>query len=144
MTGVPLRTAARAVALLAAVGVAREAYFHLVSEPAWHLVDRRAPRARDRYLAVRTALPASGRVGYVSDEPVSARPGVLESDEWGTWLYQSAQYALAPLVLVVGESRTDPVLANVKEPERLDAVARAHGLRVEQRFEGGRVALLRR
>jgi len=36
------------------------------------------------------------------------------------------------------------VLANVKEPERLEAVARAHGLRVERRFEGGRVALLRR
>jgi len=144
MTGVPLRTAARAVALLAAVGVAREAYFHLVSEPAWHLLDRRAPRAEGRYLAVRAALPVSGRVGYLSDEPVSDRPGVLESDEWGTWLYQSAQYALAPLVLVVGEARTDPVLANVKEPERLDAVARAHGLRVERRFEGGRVALLRR
>ena len=144
MTGVPLRTAARAVALLAAVGLAREAYFHLVSEPAWQLLDRRAPRPDDRYLAVRAALPASGRVGYLSDEPVSDRPGVLESDEWGTWLYQSAQYALAPVVLVVGEAGTEPVLANVKEPERLDAVARAHGLRVERRFEGGRVALLRR
>ena len=52
MTGVPLRTAARAVALLAAVGVAREAYFHLVSEPVWHLFDRREPRAQERYLAV--------------------------------------------------------------------------------------------
>ena len=144
MTGVPLRTAARAVALLAAVGVAREAYFHLVSEPAWRLFETREPRAEERYRAVRAVLPASGRVGYVSDEPVSARPGVLESDEWGTWMYQSAQYALAPIVLVVGDARTDPVLANVKEPERLEAVARAHGLRVERRFEGGRVALLRR
>jgi hypothetical protein len=144
MTGVPLRTAARAVALLAAVGVAREAYFHLVSEPAWRLFKTREPRADERYRAVRAVLPASGRVGYVSDEPVSARPGVLESDEWGTWMYQSAQYALAPIVLVVGDARTDPVLANVKEPERLEAVARAHGLRVERRFEGGRVALLRR
>ncbi|MFL5308921.1 MAG: hypothetical protein ACJ79H_00570 [Myxococcales bacterium] len=144
MTGVPLRTAARAVALLAAVGLAREAYFHLVSEPAWHLRDRRPPRSDERYRAVRAALPASGRVGYLSDEPVSARPGVREADEWGTWLYQSAQYALAPVVLVVGEARTELVLANLKEPGRLEAVARAHGLRVEHRFEGGRVALLRR
>ena len=144
MTGVPLRTAARAVALLAAVGVAREAYFHLVSEPVWHLFDRREPRAEERYRAVRAVLPAAGRVGYVSDEPVSARPGALESDEWGTWLYQSAQYALAPIVLVIGEARTEVVLANVKEPDRLEVVARAHGLRVERRFEGGRVALLRR
>ena len=144
MTGVPLRTAARAVGLLAAVGVAREAYFHLVSEPAWHLFEMREPRAEERYRAIRAVLPASGRVGYVSDEPVSVRPGVLESDEWGTWMYQSAQYALAPRVLVLGDTRTDPVLANVKEPQRLEAVARAHGLRVERRFEGGRVALLRR
>jgi len=143
MTGVPLRTAARAVALLAAVGIAREGWFHLVSEPVWRLSARR-PRAEERYLAVRAALPAAGRVGYLSDEPVSSRPGELQADEWGTWLYQAAQYALAPLVLVVGDAGTETVLANVKDPARLDALARAHGLRVEQRFEGGRVAVLRR
>jgi len=141
MTGVPLRTAAVAVAALAALGIAREAFFHLVSEPVWRLSP---PRAEERYLAVRAALPPAGRVGYLSDEPVSVQPGAFESDEWGTWLYQRAQYALAPLVLVVGDATTEVVLVNVKDPARLDAVALSHGLRVERRFEGGRVAVLRR
>ncbi len=144
MTGVPLRTAAAAVAALATLGIAREAWFHLVSEPVWRLAAVRAPRPEERYVAVRAALPPAGRVGYVSDEPVSVRPSAFESDEWGTWLYQGAQYALAPLILVVGDATSEVVLANVKDPARLEAVAREHGLRIERRFEGGRVAVLRR
>jgi hypothetical protein len=144
MTSVPLRAAAGAVAVLAALGIAREAFFHLVSEPVWRLASGRAPRPEERYLAVRAALPPAGRIGYLSDEPVSVRPGAFESDELGTWLYQGAQYALAPLVLVVGDATAQPVLANVKDPARLDALARSHGLSVEKRFEGGRVAVLRR
>jgi len=143
MTAVPLRTVARAVALLAAVGIAREAWFHLVAEPVWRLGSH-GPRSDERYVTVREALPARGRVGYVSDEPVSTRPGALQADEWGTWLYQSAQYALAPLVLAVGDSRAEVVLANLKDPARLEEVARAHGLRIERRFEGGSVAVLRK
>jgi hypothetical protein len=145
MTRVPLRGAALAVGLLAAVGLLREAFFHLVSEPIWTLpAVIREPRAEERYRAVRAALPREGRVGYLSDEPVNVRPGVLAPDRWGTWLYQEAQYALAPVVLVVGDTGTDVVLANLKDPGRLDEVARTHRLRVAETFERGSVALLRR
>jgi hypothetical protein len=142
---VPLRTATGAVALLATVGIAREAYFHLVSEPIWELrATMRAPRAEQRYRAVRAALPRSGRVGYLSDEPVTTRPGAPAADEWGTWLYQEAQYALAPVVLVIGDTSTAVVLANLKRSDRLEAIARQHRLRVVQRFENDAVALLKR
>jgi len=145
MTSVPLRSAAVAVGLLAAVGFAREAWFHLVSEPIWNLpAAMREARAEERYRAVRAALPSAGRVGYLSDEPVNMRPGVLAADRWGTWLYQEAQYSLAPIVLVVGETGTDVVLANLKDVAKLDEIARAHRLRVAERFENGAVALLRR
>jgi hypothetical protein len=145
MTAVPLRRAALAVALLAAVGLAREAWFHFVSEPVGTLpAVLREPRAEERYREVRAALPHEGRVGYVSDEPVNTKPGVLAPDRWGTWLYQEAQYALAPVVLVVGDTGTEVVLANLKDAGRLEEVARAQGLRVARRFEGGRLALLRR
>jgi hypothetical protein len=145
MTFVPVRTAAGAVAVLAAVGIAREAYFHLISEPIWELrSSMRAPRAEQRYRGVRAALPRSGRVGYLSDEPVTVRPGAPAPDEWGTWLYQEAQYALAPVVLAVGDTKTPVVLANLKRADRLEAIARDHHLRIVQRFEGGAVALLKR
>ncbi|HWE25086.1 MAG TPA: hypothetical protein VG496_14195, partial [Myxococcales bacterium] len=134
-----------AVGLLAAVGLAREAWFHFVSEPIWNLpATIREARGEERYRAVRAALPRDGRVGYVSDEPVNTTPGVLAPDRWGTWLYQEAQYALAPVVLVVGDTGTKVVLANLKDAARLEEVAQAHRLRVAQRFEGGSVALLRR
>jgi hypothetical protein len=145
MISVPLRGAALAVAILAAVGFAREAWFHLVSEPIWNLPARaREPRPEERYRTVRVALPPAGRVGYVSDEPISDVAGALAPDEWGTWLYQEAQYALAPVVLVVGETSTPVVLANLKDAGRLEEIARAHHLRVGRRFEGGSVALLHR
>jgi hypothetical protein len=136
---------ATAVAVLASIGLAREAWFHFVSEPVWTLRSAiREPRPEDRYRLVRAALPGAGRVGYLSDLPVAATPGARTADEYGTWLYEQAQYALAPIVLVHGESRTDVVLANVKDPERVDDLANAHGLRVVERFQGGAVALLRR
>jgi hypothetical protein len=145
MTAVPLRTAAAAVAVLAAVGIARETFFHFVSEPISDLpAAMRAPRPEERYRAVRAALPRSGRVGYVSDEPVTTRPGAPAPDEWGTWLYQEAQYALAPVVLVIGDTDTAVVLANRTRSDRLESIAREHGLRVAQRFEDGAVALLKR
>ena len=107
--------------------------------------DRIAPRPRGRESNPRPGvLPSAGRVGYLSDEPVNVRPGVLAADRWGTWLYQEAQYSLAPIVLVVGETGTDVVLANLKDAAKLDEIARAHRLRVAERFENGAVALLRR
>jgi hypothetical protein len=80
----------------------------------------------------------------VSDEAVTTRPGAPAPDEWGTWLYQEAQYALAPVVLVIGDTDTAVVLANLKRSDRLESIAREHGLRVVQRFEHGAVALLKR
>jgi len=140
-----LRRAAAAVALLAAVGISRQAFQHLVAEPIQKLPQRmREPRAEMRYLAVRAALPPAGRVGYLTDLPVTTAPDRPQPDELGTWLYEQAQYALAPLVLVVGETRTEAVLANVVDPAQIDALAAAQGLRVAERFEGGRVAVLRR
>jgi len=45
---------------------------------------------------------------------------------------------------VVGDARPEVVLANVNDPARVDELARSYGLRVESRFEAGRVAVLRR
>ena len=139
------RTLSWATAVLAATGAAREAWFHLVSEPIMQL----ASAARERlpeagYAQVRLLLPRTGRVGYLTDLPVSTVPGHREGDELGTWLYSQTVYALAPLVVVYGDAGTDPVLACVVDPGRLDDLAHRHGLRVERRFEGGRVALFRR
>jgi hypothetical protein len=139
------RTLSWATAVLAIAGAGREAWFHLVSEPIGQL----ARAARERlpeagYAQVRLLLPRTGRVGYLTDVPVSTVPGPREGAELGTWLYVQTAYALAPLILVYGDAGTDPVLACVVDPGRLDELARRHGLRVEARFEGGRVALLRR
>ena len=139
------RTLSRAVAALALAGAAREAWFHLVSEPVSQLASAaREKRPEAGYAEVRQLLPRTGRLGYLTDLPVSTAPGAREEQELGTWLYQQTAYALAPLIVVYGDARTDPVLACVADPGRLDDLARRHGLRVEARFEGGRVALLRR
>ena len=134
-----------AMAVLAVAGAAREVWFHLVSEPVTQLASAaREKRPEEGYAEVRLRLPRTGRLGYLTDLPVSTVPGAREDPELGTWLYQQTAYALAPLVLVYGDAGTDPVLACVADPGRLDGLARSHGLRVEARFEGGRVALLRR
>ena len=65
MTTVPLRSAAVAVGLLAAVDLAREAWFHLVSEPIWNL-----PAAMRE---VRAALGASSAVATTPGSPRSGR-----------------------------------------------------------------------
>ena len=80
------RTLSWATAVLAATGAAREAWFHLVSEPIMQL----ASAARERlpeagYAQVRLLLPRTGRVGYLTDLPVSTVPGHRKGDELGTW-----------------------------------------------------------
>ena len=143
MNGLTFRRAARIIVLLATVGLSREAWFHLAAEPVWQLPARiREPRPEARYLAVRAVLPRAGRVGYLTDVPVTSSPETRRTGDVGTWLYQQAQYALAPLVLVPGEARTEAVLANVVDPARIDILARTHRLRVAQRFEDGHVAVL--
>jgi hypothetical protein len=145
MSGFSLRSLTFAVAVLAAAGAAREAYFHLWSERISSLPAAiREPRPEARYRAVRRLLPASGRVGYLTDVPVSATPAQRPGAEMGTWLYEQAAYALAPIVLAYGDDATEPVLANVVDPGKLDALASEHGLRVKARLENGAVALLGR
>jgi hypothetical protein len=75
---------------------------------------------------------------------VTSQPGAPAPDEWGTWLYQEAQYALAPVVLVVGDTSTPVVLANLKRSDHLEAIAREYRLHVVRRFEDGAVAVLKR
>jgi len=143
--GVNQRTLCWAIGLLAVAGAAREAWFHLVSEPVAQLATvAREKRPEEGYKEVRLRLPRTGRLGYLTDVPVSTVPGAIADSVLGTWLYQHTAYALAPLVPVYGDAGTDPVLACVVDPGGLDDLAHRHGLRVEARFEGGRVALLRR
>ncbi len=127
-----------AVAVLAAVGMARTAWLHFVSEPS-----HGAGRARidPRYAAVRELLPASGRIGYVSDLPPAPRLGEM-GDERGTELYIQAQYALAPLVLRPDDSAAALVLANALDPHRVQQLAGERGLSVIA-VAGPGVAVLR-
>jgi hypothetical protein len=135
---VTLRRITAAVAVLAAVGMARTAWLHFVSEPR-----HGAGRARidPRYAAVRPLLPASGHIGYVSDLPPASRLGEM-GDERGTELYIQAQYALAPLVLRPDDSAAALVLANLVEAARLRELAGERRLSVIA-VAGPGVAVLR-
>jgi hypothetical protein len=118
-----------AICLLAALGLSRSLWFHAVAEPIGGLAHAaRAPRAEQRYLALRALLPVGGAVGYVSDEIVDLAPGSEHEHAVGTKLYQEALYALAPLVLRYGDDRAPLVIANLHDPSRLGAVLGAHGL----------------
>jgi len=109
------RRATAALLALAAVGLARMAWFHLAVEP-------RAPHPPpidERYRDVRGALPRSGAIGYVSDRRIARTPAEYEGSP-GTRKYIEAQYALAPLILRVDDDRAAAVLV-----EAVDAVAAA-------------------
>ncbi len=120
------RAITAAVAVLAAVGLCRGVYFHLVSEP---LHDEMRAPIDARYAALRALLPPSGEVGYVSDLPVAVR---LDQDagSLGTRLYLHAQYALAPLVLRYDDARAPLVIANLSDARRLAQIAQERGLSV--------------
>jgi len=117
---------ALAVAALAVVGLARGAWFHLVSEPR-NDVMREA--IDPRYVALRALLPPSGEIGYVSDLPVAVRVD-QDAGALGTRLYLHAQYALAPLVLRYDDARAPLVIANLSDPSRLPELAAQRGLHV--------------
>lgn|GEM_PF-1444941 len=130
------RPVAIAVAALCVVGLARQAFFHLVSEPIGQLATAaRAPRSDLRYLELRQSLQRRGalRVGYLSDEPVDTQPGPSAHPS-GSKLYQQALYALAPVVLVYGEDRAPLVLVNLLDPAALEPLAQSHRLAVAQLF----------
>ncbi len=118
------RSASIAVCALAAVGLCRSVWFHAVVEAR----SPREPRSDARYEPARRWLAGSPAAGYVSDEPVDTAPGEVAHLP-ATKLYQQALYALAPVVLRYGDDRAPLVLANLRDPARLDAVLREHRLR---------------
>jgi len=111
------------ILLLAAVGLARMAWFHLA-------VESRLPRRAsidDRYAAARAVLPASGAIGYVSDRRVARTPAEYEASP-GTRAYIEAQYALAPLVLRAGDDSAPRVLVVASDGAALPALVERRGL----------------
>jgi len=129
----------RAVVALAVVGMVRIAWFHFVAEP---LHEPRRPHIDARFAPLRSLLPPQGRIGYLSDQPPSSRPGDDPTGP-GTRLYEEAQYALAPLVLVAGDDREEVVLAQARGAGDLARLAREHGLRIAV-TAGPNLAILRR
>lgn len=127
-------TVAPVVAALAIVGLAREAWFHVVAERAFSLPEGQLERIDPRYAAARAYFAPGARVGYVSDEKVDTEPGPDPTNEAGLRLYQQAQYALAPVVLRYQDDRAPRVFANLRDPARLEALARGHRLRVVARL----------
>jgi hypothetical protein len=120
-----------ALVVLALLGLCRASFFHLIAEP------RTQPgRAHidDRFQRLKALLPAQGEVGYLSDAPPATRQQEDPAAP-GTRLYEEAQFALAPLVLRNGDDRARVVVANLRDPAGLAALARAHGLRIVA--EGG-------
>ena len=116
---------AAVIAVLAAVGFCRTAYFHFLSEPR-HEQPLPGPPLDDQFRALLPLLPRSGEVGYVTDEPILTAPGV--EFQGAKQRFLQMQYALAPLVLRYDDAGASLVVANVADPARLDQVLRAHGL----------------
>ena len=135
----PARIAA-AIAVLAAVGFCRTAYFHFVAEP---LHEQPIPGSPidDQFRALLPLLPRAGEVGYVTDEPILMAPGFEYQGAKQRFL--QLQYAVAPLVLRYDDDGAALVVANVADPARLEAVLRAHGLVVVARA-GPSTAVARR
>jgi len=116
---------AAAIVVLAAVGMCRGLWLHLVSEP---LHDFRRERIDPRFEQVRPLLPPSGEIGYVTDQPAAIGPSGADAASPGTRRFEQAQYALAPLVLRYDDVRSAVVLADVGDPGRLDEIAAAKRL----------------
>ena len=112
-------TPQRIIVALAVLGMCRIAWFHFGSEP---LHEPMHEHIDERYAPLKPHLPASGSVGYVSDEPAATRPGDNPGSE-GTSMYEQAQYALAPLILRYGDLRAPLVIANLADPSKLSQVA---------------------
>lgn len=125
--------------VLAVVGLLRIAWFHFVSEP---LHEPRRPHIDARFAPLRALLPPQGEVGYLSDDPPTARPTDDPSPP-GTQLYEEAQFALAPVILRNGDDTAALVVAQVRDPARLEGLARTHGLRVSA-IASPHLAVLRR
>lgn len=131
-----LRTAARIVTALATVGLLREVWFHCIAERVWTLpAAARAPRIDQRYALARAALPRTGRVGYVSGEPASIRPG--ERPLPGNVRYQRALYALAPVVLRFDDAGQPLVLVDASDARTASDLCASRGLSLEAQLGDG-------
>lgn len=117
------RSARVAVCALAAVGLCRSLWFHAIVEAR----APREPRSDARYEPAKPFFAGQRAAGYVSDEPIDTAPGEVAHLP-STRLYQQALYALSPLVLRYGDDRAPLVLANLRQPARLEEVLRAHRL----------------
>jgi hypothetical protein len=119
-------------AALCAVGLGRLADFDLVARPRWlHGV-----AIDQRYRELLSALPATGQIGYLTDEPL---PDPLSSER-----YTQAQFALAPRELWVGDAGVDLWLADLADPRSLDRICQERSLEPTAVFSAGHLALLRR
>jgi hypothetical protein len=122
------------VALLASLGMGRIAYTHFLRETAGLRTEPRPPLDR-RYARARAALPARGRVAYLSDLPLESKAGVTR--------YSQAFYALAPLQLAPDDGTQAVILIDAGgEDAARDLAARA-GLRLDAPGADG-VAVARR
>ena len=116
---------AAVIAALSAVGLARTAYFHFVSEPRWERPIP-GPPIDGQFSALLPLLPRSGEVGYVTDEPILLQPG--RELQGAKQRFLQMQYSLAPVILRYDQDRLPLVIANVADPQRLSDVLRRHDL----------------
>ena len=110
-------TLARACVLLGAIGAVRIVYVHFVREDPRGLPAAHAARIEDRYRALKAALPARGRVVYLSDAPLDGEEGARR--------YVQALYSLAPLVLMKDDGRAQVAIADLRDPSRLPALEKS-------------------
>lgn len=137
------KAAARIVFALAAIGLGRELWFHVVVERIWALPEEaaRSVRPDDRYAVVRALLPRKGRIGYLTDEPLSFRPGSPPTH--GNERYEEALYALAPLILRYGDADQPVVLVDAADPVNVEGLCSAYRLAIQVRPAAG-MAVARR
>ncbi len=89
-----------------------------------------------RYEDVVGALPATARLGYLTDEP--------QTDPFSAEGYTRAQYALTPRVLLQGDAGVDLWLADLRDPRSLDRLCEQGSLEPVTVLSAGHLALLRR
>jgi hypothetical protein len=110
---------------------------HFVKEPIAQLPQAIAlPGIDARYAELRKALPAHGRVGYVSDLP-------LDQEE-GDALHLQTLYALAPLIVARDDGSPGLVIANLAHPAALSAICRRARLETVRDYGSGLWLLRRR
>jgi hypothetical protein len=81
----------------------------------------------ERLLGLRRLLPASGRVGYVTDELLSSSNAALAR-------YYQTQYAVAPVVVVVEGPTPEWVIGNFRDAR---SASEPRGMHVARDFGGG-------